>query len=58
MGQLLFTCPTTKQRAPTGIETDAQSLPPSWSARINVNCPRCGGLHELAMRETYINGVI
>ena len=37
MGQLLFTCPTTKQRAPTGIETDAQSLRASWSARINVN---------------------
>ena len=34
MGQLLFTCPTTKQRAPTGVETDAQSLRASWSARI------------------------
>ena len=58
MGQLLFTCPTTKQRAPTGVETDAQSLRASWSARIKVYCPRCGGLHELAMRETFINDVV
>jgi hypothetical protein len=59
MGQLLFNCPITKQRAPTGVETDAQSLRASWSARIKLSCNRrCGGLHELAVRETYIDVVL
>jgi hypothetical protein len=43
MASLFFTCPTTHQQAPTGIETDVQSLSASWRAMLKVNCPHCGG---------------
>ena len=45
MASLFFTCPTTHQQAPTGIETDVQSL-------------RAGEVHEISVRETYINGAL
>jgi hypothetical protein len=58
MALLLFTCPNTNQKAPTGIETDVQSLRVSWNAALKVNCPHCGGVHEIFVRETYINGAL
>jgi hypothetical protein len=58
MAPLFFTCPTTRQQAPTGIETDAQSLRAVWSKRLEVHCPLCGGLHEISVRETYIEGAL
>jgi hypothetical protein len=45
-------------RAPTGVETDAQSLSASWRATLKVSCPYCGEMHEISVRETYINGVL
>ena len=56
MTSLFFTCPTTHQQAPTGIEADAQSLRAAWKATLNVKCPHCGEVHEISVRETYING--
>jgi hypothetical protein len=38
MAPLFFTCPKTNQQAPTGIETDVQSLSASWKATLKVNC--------------------
>jgi hypothetical protein len=58
MASLLFTCPKTQQQASTGIGTDVQSLRAAWEAILNVNCPLCGGVHEISIRETYINGAI
>jgi len=58
MASLLFTCPKTNQRAPTGIETDVQSLSISRKETLKVNCPRCGEVHEISVRETYINGAL
>jgi hypothetical protein len=58
MASLLFTCPTTHQQAPTGIETDVQSLHAAWKAMLKVKCPHCGKVHEISVRETYINGVL
>ena len=58
MATLLFTCPNTNQRAPTGIETDVQSLSTSWKATLKVNCPYCGEVHEISVSETYINDVL
>ncbi len=55
MASLFFTCPTTHQQAPTGIETDVQSLRAAWKATLNVKCPHCGEVHEISVRETYIN---
>jgi hypothetical protein len=58
MASLFFTCPTTHQQAPTGIETDVQCLSASWKAMLKVNCPHCGGVHEISVRETYINSAL
>jgi hypothetical protein len=43
MASLFFTCPTTHQQAPTGIETDVRTLSASWRAMLKVHCPHCGG---------------
>src|SRR5258705_12779100 len=56
MTSLFFTCPTTHQQAPTGIETDVQSLRAAWRATLDVKCPHCREVHEISVRETYING--
>jgi hypothetical protein len=58
MASLLFTCPLTDQQAPTGIETDAQSLQSFWKATLHVKCPHCGGMHDVPVRETYINNAL
>jgi hypothetical protein len=58
MAPLLFICPKTNQQAPTGIETDAQSLSAAWKALLKVQCPHCGETHDISVRETYINGAL
>jgi hypothetical protein len=58
MVSLLFTCPKTRQQAPTGIETDVQSLRAAWSKKLTVHCPLCGKMHEISVRETYIEGAL
>jgi hypothetical protein len=58
MASLFFTCPRTHRQAPTGIETDVQSLSASWRAMLKVNCPHCGKVHEISVRETYINSAL
>jgi hypothetical protein len=58
MAPLLFICPKTDQRAPTGIDTDVQSLVSAWKATLKVTCPHCGEMHEISVRETYINGAL
>ena len=51
---LFFTCPTTHQKASTGIGIDVQSLKAAWKAALKVKCPHCGEVHEISVRETYI----
>jgi hypothetical protein len=58
MASLFFTCPQTNRKAPTGVETDAQSLRASWKATLKIDCPYCGTVHEISVRETYIDGAI
>jgi hypothetical protein len=58
MASLLFTCPTTHRQASTGIETDVQSLQATWKATLKVKCPHCGGVHEVSVRDTYIDGAL
>ena len=48
----------TRQQAVTGIMTDAESLRDSWSMTLNVNCPDCGQMHAVSVRETYIDAAI
>jgi hypothetical protein len=35
-----------------------QSLSASWKAMLYVNCPHCGKVHEISVRETYIEGAL
>jgi hypothetical protein len=58
MAALLFTCPKTRQRAPSGIETDVETLRAAWSETLKVRCPLCGEEHDISVRETYINGAL
>jgi len=58
MPALLFTCPNTNQRAPTPIQTDVESLRASWTKKLKINCSLCGQVHEIAVRETYTEGVL
>jgi hypothetical protein len=58
MAQLLFVCPKTNQQIPTGIETDPQSLGAAWKATLKVTCPHCGEMHEISVRQTYLNGAL
>src|SRR5215831_16871927 len=58
MASLHFTCPQTHQNVSTGVETDAQSLRTSWKATLTVDCPYCGAVHEIAVREAYLDSAI
>ena len=55
MASLFFTCPTTHQQVPTGIETDVQSLQAARKATLKAKYPHCGEIHEISVRDTYIN---
>jgi hypothetical protein len=58
MAPLFFSCPKTHQHAPTGIETDMQSLRASWKATLKISCPHCGEVHKISVREMFINGAL
>lgn len=58
MAQLLFTCPITKGRIPTGIETKPGSLRAAWSKRLEIKCPLCGGTHAGAVRDIYCENAL
>jgi len=58
MAPLIFICPKTNLQTPSGIETDVQSLSASWKAMLKVHCPHCGEVHDISVRETYINGAL
>jgi hypothetical protein len=58
MASLHFTCPQTDRKVSTGVETDAQSLRASWKATLKVDCPHCGAVHEIAVREAYLDSAV
>src|SRR5205807_7489383 len=49
MASLFFTCPTTHQQAPTGIETHVQSLRAAWKATRNLR----RSARNLSARDVY-----
>jgi hypothetical protein len=53
-----FVCPKTNKRVPTGIETDVQNLQALWKETLKVKCPHCSEMHEISVRETYINSAL
>ena len=58
MASLFFTCPKTNQQASAGIETDVQTLSASWKTMLKVKCPHCSEVHEISVRETYLDGAL
>jgi hypothetical protein len=58
MAVLFFTCPDTGQRAPTGVDTDLESLRATWSEKLKVHCSLCGKVHEMSVRETYVDSAL
>jgi hypothetical protein len=56
--ELFFTCPTTTDRVPTGIQTDAKTLQAFWTRTLNVHCPWCGKVHDIAVREAYMDSAL
>ena len=54
MAMLQFFCPETSQQASTGIETDPDSLRACWSTTVKVDCPHCGQVHKISVRETHV----
>jgi transcription elongation factor Elf1 len=58
MPTLFFTCPSTNQRGPTGIQADVKSLRKSWSKTVTVNCSLCGRVHKFAVRELYTESIL
>ena len=57
MASLFFICPKTRHKAPTGIETDAKSLQAAWMGMMKVDCPHCLEVHDISVRDTYIEVV-
>ena len=54
-----LTCPETGDRMPFNInKTDAKSVAQSWNRFIRVNCPHCGGRHDVLYREVYMDSVL
>jgi hypothetical protein len=51
---LFFTCPTTHRRAPTRVEIDPKSLAAAWKRTLKVQCPHCGEMHQVTVRDAYI----
>jgi phage FluMu protein Com len=35
-----------------------QILRAAWKATLRINCPHCGEVHEISVRETFINGAL
>jgi len=53
-----MTCPETGERMPFNIKTDAKSVARAWNQFIRVNCPQCGGRHDVLYKEVYMDGVL
>jgi phage FluMu protein Com len=49
---------TTWDAKAQGVIKCVQSLQAAWKATLKVKCPHCGGVHEISVRETYINGAL
>ena len=58
MAPLSFTCPTTRRQSLTRVETDTASLATAWKKTLRVECPHCGEVHRVSVREAYIASVI
>ena len=58
MACLLFTCPNTNRKVPTGVEMDVPGLRAHWKSILKLDCPHCDDVHDAFVREIYIDSVM
>ena len=58
MGPLLAYCPNTSKPIETGIENDPAGLKKSWDVMLRLDCPHCGKVHEIRVRDAFVQGEI
>jgi hypothetical protein len=51
MERLFFTCPATRRRIDSGVETDIGTLLRIKSETLRQRCPACGQIHEWVVRD-------
>jgi hypothetical protein len=58
MAVLYFTCPNTRRRAPTSIETGVESLRATGSQTLKIHCSLCGEVHEILVSEIFVDSAL
>ena len=58
MGELVFICPTTGKKVPSGIESDLGALGQIPNTSIHVRCPVCGEEHTWNRSDAAIVAVL
>jgi hypothetical protein len=58
MGILSVYCPVTTKPIQTGVDTEYKDLVRGWDVLIKVNCPHCGSVHEVKVRDAFIADAI
>jgi hypothetical protein len=48
----------TQRRAPTTIKTDVASLRANWSEKLKIDCSLCGEVHEVSVREIFVDSAL
>jgi RNase P subunit RPR2 len=54
MESLKFICPTTGHVIDSGVETDAKTLRTIAAEKLQMRCPRCGGIHRFPIKEGFV----
>lgn len=55
---LKFRCPTTSEQCECDITTDAANLAKVWKMTKNVECMICGGMHQIKIRDAFLDMVM
>src|SRR5262245_6236234 len=58
VARLLFTCPNTSRKASTGVEMDVQGLRQYWKLTLKLDCPHCNEVHDVCVREAYLDSAV
>ena len=58
MACLLFTCPNTNLKVPTGVEMDVQGLRAHWKSTLKLDCSHCDDVHDVSVRDVYLNSAV
>jgi hypothetical protein len=57
-GLIIFHLPDDTAKVSTSIEMDVQGLRAAWKSTLQVDCPCCGGTHEMSVRDTYVDAAL